>query len=262
MQGVRKYTYRSPLLIRVEEIHYLDKFLSDNFETVKYAAGCVDGTKFLSESLDDLLEYENPSFKRVDSLNINATSEESLKAELRLYIGYVIDFSESLVGEFLRSTPQRDTAGFELRYADINWGIRVERELIERLEEFRPWYWWLNKVQFTWALPLSLSVLSLVLNGISLIQKLSGTYTPGSSSIELTSGEGLVLMLVAFLALFGVGVVIDSLRDYLFPGLFFCLGKQAEEFKRRQRVASLIFGVIILGIILEIVGGFVANLIF
>jgi len=46
--------------------------------------------------------------------------------------------------------------------------------------------------------------------------------------------------------------MIDLLRDFLFPQYFFCIGRQEKAFKKRRNIAYFIFGVIILGILINI----------
>lgn len=240
----RPYKYRHALLIKPGDIKYLEKFLVNTFEEVDYVARCIDDTKIPFPSVKEILDYENPSFKRITSLEIEARSKESSYTYLDLKIG-----SDSL--------SFRSTAEFFLMYKDINWGIKIEQELVNRISGLRPWYWWLRKIPFAISLPLIPFLLSTWLNSVSLVQKLRGTYIPRSqiSSYELTSNEGFIFVVAVTIVLIAIGGIIDRAVGYLFPNVFFCLGKQADEFSRRQKIASLVFG----GIVFTIILGIIAN---
>lgn len=49
--------------------------------------------------------------------------------------------------------------------------------------------------------------------------------------------------------------LVDKFKAYFFPKVVFCLGKQAADFERRQRRWSFIFGIILVGLVLNVVGG-------
>jgi hypothetical protein len=293
MRGEKKYYSSQPLLVKEEDLRYLDNFLRDNFATVKYTIYCVDDSELFPDSLDDLLAYENPAFKQIIRLKIDASSKTLLEGDemeppeeddtelLKVIreiierqhektrkmadeIGHILDPGERelklQIGDPTTLYP-RSTMRFTMHYADANWGIRVERELNERLKELRPWYWPFTRVNLVWTIAGLWFLVSVVYNLVLVIQKMTGTYV-NTSGYELTLNEQLA---VAFGIAF-VLILLDSgfkrLRGYLFPKVFFCLGKQSDEFERRRKVLYAIFVVIGLGLVLEVVGGFFTNLVF
>ena len=74
MKGSRNYSGQKAILVTVDKLRYLDRFLSSKFDGVHYTAYCVDDTKLSPESFEELLQYENPSFKRITGLRIVASS--------------------------------------------------------------------------------------------------------------------------------------------------------------------------------------------
>lgn len=248
----RPYEYKHALLIKPDDIKYLEQFLSSNFEVVEYIARCVDGTKIPFFSIEEILDYENPSFKRITSLEIEARSRKASNTYLDLKIGVVSSFIFD------------STAQFMLMYKDLNWGIKIEQELIDRIKGLRPWYWWLKKVSFAIILPSIPFLASMWINSISLIQKLRGTYVPRPkpSAYEFNSNEGFIFAVMVAIVLIAIGAGLDRIINYLFPKVFFCFGKQAAEFSRRQKITSWIFGGIIFAIILGITINWLTLLIF
>lgn len=250
MKGTRNYQGKKALLVSEDKLRYLHGFLSSKFNEVSYTAFCIDDSKLVPESFESLLEYENPSFKRITGLRVEAYSVEQGNLEIQL----------GVVGAF----PSKDLVGFTFSYQDISWGIEIENELVERLEDFYPWYWWMKRLRLYWMLPaalvVSVTALAYVLGGIVLIQSLSGTYTSSNSSQAEDSPMILIMnFVVGSLVLVGLG--LDRLSDYCFPEVFFCLGRQVEEYNRRKRVRNAIFGTLIggiaLGILTNIVSGWI-----
>lgn len=250
MKGSRNYSYGDAIFVTVDKLRYLNTFLSSKFNNVTYTAYCIDDTKLSPESFEELLQYENPSFKRITGLRIIALSEEQ-EANIEIQLG--------IVG-FHRNGKLID---FSFSYQDVIWGIEIEKELVERLKEFRPWYWWLTRIQFWWMLPSSVMILILVLayilGGAILFLKLFGAYIPPSSAKRANEAETFVIWIFIIGSLFLVGIGLDGLIGYRFPRVFFCLGRQNEEYDRRKKIFNIVFGTIMGGIILAVLGNIVSS---
>lgn len=250
MKGERTYKSKKAILVTSDKLRYLDKFLSLKFDTISYTAYCIDDTKLLPESFDELLQYENPTFKRITGLRIKSFSEKQ-KAELEVHLGGV-GFNSS-----------GDLTNFSFSYQDANWGFEIEKELVERLREFYPWYWWLRLIPFFAALPLSIFglilILLIIIGGIAFFQKLFGVYTPPSNINEPSDPVNTAVTMFIATALFLVGLAVDGLISYRFPGVFFCLGRQNEEYDKRKRKFNTIFGTFVGGITLAVLANIISN---
>jgi|WetSurMetagenome_2_1015567.scaffolds.fasta_scaffold00195_28 hypothetical protein len=227
------------IVVWPDDLKYLDNFLKKTFTKIEYEASCEDDTKLKPESLSDLLEYENPDFKRVSSITINAYTEPS-NDKVEIQIGKAGFMSNK-------------TGIISLSFSDVRQQQPIEDEIIKRIKTMRPWYSWLNRISFRFIMPSLLFIFWIIVNANNLIKKFNGNIPVASAQPSpLTEGESQVLMLGVLGILFLCGFLIDRSRDYLFPKSFICIGRQLQSFEKRRKISYIIFGVIILGIIINI----------
>ena len=247
MESKTTKTFADSIVVFPEDLRYFDDSLRKNFNKIEYEATCEDGTKIKPFSLNELLEYENPNFKRIASITINALDEKLLDDNVEIIMGKAGSFSS-------------DTGIARFKFKDIKQQYPIEDEVLKHIKAIRPWYYWLNKISFKLFLPLLLIGVGISLDAISLFKKLFGSIPAISASpSKFTDGESNVLTVGVFGILFIVGYLIDRSRDYLFPKYFFCIGRQQKEFERRRKITYFIFGVIILGIIINIISAVIYN---
>ena len=53
--------------------------------------------------------------------------------------------------------------------------------------------------------------------------------------------------------LFGLTYLMNLGRDYLFPILFIAIGKQVKEYNKRKTISYVVFGVVMLGVIINLI---------
>jgi hypothetical protein len=247
MESRTTKTFSDSVIVWPDDLRYFDNFLRKSFTKVEYGGTCEDNTDLKADGLADLLEYENPDFKRLASITIKASDEQPLGNSIEIVIGKSGIFSS-------------DTANAHFRFKDVKQQGPIEDEVIKRIKTMRPWYFWLTRIPFKFLLPVLPYGCSFTLNTVSLIKKLIGLLpmTPPAPS-PLTENEGFVLVLGVTGILFLVGYLIDRSRDFLFPNCFFCIGRQRASFERRRAIAYIVFGVIILGILINIVSAFISQ---
>lgn len=246
-----KYISHS-VIVYPEDIKYFDEFLRKNFQNIQYEIQCEDGTKLKPTNLNEILEYENPDFKRIGSITFKASNEQNKKDSVEIIIG------KAGLGLF-----SSDTAMIRFYFSDIKRQIPIEDEIMKRIKAMRPWYFWLTKISFSFILPFLLWSYSISLSAVSLVKKLTGTIpltppTPPTPSV-FTEGEATIFVLSAMGILFLVGYLIDNSRDYLFPKYFFYIGRQQKKYDKKRLIANIIFGVIILGIIINLASTIIAS---
>lgn len=337
MKGKKEFQTDEALLVREDDLRFLDDFLQGNFDAVVYTLYCIDDSHLYPGTLDEVLAYENPAYKQIVHIKIRASLQgradskdvkmleavdeeepeedilNQLEADLlailergdhntaieavkRLFnlalvkvraeewkkrqelivankdrmdklleeMNIISDPSDrELVLDFGQPGPvlRQSTTKFTLYYQDTQWGGHVERELISRLRELRPWYWWLFKIQgfVVWLFISLLGFTFLLIR--SVIPKLKGTYTPSSTGTTLEWYDVMTIIIFSLIASIGVTSLLDRLKNYFFPKVFFALGKQHSEFLRRQRILQFIFGAVLLSLVLEVIGGFFSDLI-
>jgi hypothetical protein len=246
-----KYISHS-VIVYPEDIKYFDEFLRKNFQKIRYEILCEDETKLKPANLNEILEYENPDFKKIASITFEASNEKNDN-----------DSVEIVIGKAGLSFLSSDTAMIHFYFSDIKRQIPVEDEIMKRIRAMRPWYFWLIKIPFSFIFPFLLWGYSISLSAISLIKKLTGIIpltpsTPPTPS-GFTEGEVSILVLATMGILFLVGFLIDNSRDYLFPKYFFYIGRQQKNYDKKRIIVNIIFGVIILGIIINLVSTIIAS---
>lgn len=241
MKSNKTKIFTDSVVVYPEDLTYFDDFLRNSFNTIEYTAICEDGTEIRPNSLNELLEYENPDFKRIASITINALDGQSSGDSVEIIIG-------------MAGLPTSGAGVVRFNFKDIKRQNPIEDEVVNRIKGMRPCYFYLNKISFKYFLPLSLLVFSLIMVAIGLLRKFKGTIlTMPVSTSRFTEGEETVLALGVYGVFFLVGYFIDCSRDYFFPKYFFCIGRQKKAFERRRNIVRFIFGAIFIGIIINIV---------
>ncbi|MFN7013833.1 MAG: hypothetical protein ACK4ON_06145 [Bacteroidia bacterium] len=64
---------------------------------------------------------------------------------------------------------------------------------------------------------------------------------------------------IVLILTFCVGYLLQKIRQYLFPTIFIALGKQKKEYSKRETISYVVFGVIILGIIINLISSLIYN---
>jgi hypothetical protein len=236
------------IVVWSSDLKYFDEFLRKNFQNISYEAICHDETRLKPTNLNELLEYENPDFKSLASVTCKSWNEDGNNDSVEITIGKAgILFTE--------------TAMIRLNFSDVKRQMPIEDEIFKRIRSMRPWYFWLSKIPFMLLLPLLLFGYSIMLNAISLTKKLTGIIPLSASNppSSFTENEASVFMMVACGILFLVGYLIDRFKGYLFPKYFFCLGRQEKNYEKRRTISYLIFGVIILGILINIISTIISS---
>jgi hypothetical protein len=244
---------RHAILAKQEHLKLLDTFLQENFSEIDYKATCNDGTKLSVANLDRLLEYENPDFRKLDTITIEAAEALEERAwDVKNYIQITLGEESNL----------RDRSGrVLLSFSDTKTYNFVENETLKLIKVMRPWYSPLTQIQFRYWLIFSLSFLAIVWATAYYTGELFGFWTvvPTSSPALLSAAKGFYQSVGILAILFSVGYLIDRIREYLFPRCFFCIGGQLKAFETRQRIANIVLTVILLGFIVSIAAGLVVN---
>ncbi len=233
------YQKSNNILIGSEDLSYLLKFIEDHFETVNFVGFCDDNSKIEFSTSDEVINYENPRFKKL--MGISIISNEDENTSLQLILGKIKPKDEILTE-------------YDLSYDDLNFGLPFEQELIKRLKTLKPWYWFFNYIPFKYILPLVLVIFNWFYIFKNIIQKILGEYSSSqTSTVQFSWFEGVIINIVLLSILYGVGYLIDKFKIYLFPMYFFKIGQQLNVYKVKQRLQYTIFIVIILGIIINVI---------
>jgi hypothetical protein len=230
--------YRSAkhaLLVSREDIEGLANFLSQRYQHLKFSAHCTDGSTLTTAIANELLDFENRNDRRIDELKLEFRQND-------LEERGDVEFSDQ-VFRVCRWTVWSNDDGL---------AQQIAMELSQRIRATRPWYSWISRTRLAYLLPALLMLLGVVTTWHHLIT------TGRFASIEHPSpdfGETISILLPIVLV-FVVGVLFfDKVWSWMFPKLWFLIGRQKREFEKRERVRRWVFG----GVIGAIVIGCIAN---
>ena len=241
----KEVTFYRPLLINDKELVYLDSFMKEFFEEVQYKAKCKSDTIIEFKDLTELISFENPSFRKIEKLEITA-----FKVGKNQYTGdrVYIKFNNKSI--------------FDLQSANCSIEFNSEKEFdsfyvgfIKRMKCLQPWYNFLNTfpaslvILFTLAIPTFVFVLII------------GFFDIFNKTNFLSSGDGkkegfltYAFILICYLIF---SLTIDNTVNFFFPKVFYDIGKQKKVLLARHKFLYIIFGVIGLGVLINIISYFV-----
>lgn len=227
------------LLLRVDDIKLLWDLLADHYDDLKATISCVDGSELHTTTFAELDQYENPTFRKISELKLRCGD----------YFGPTCNVT---IGEKLFATASLTISDDP----DDKRALKVADEFAKRMKECRPYYWLISYLKPTLVLWLLCVLWSTVQAWRAFIQ--SGGMLPTSNVDIVTT----LYILVPFLVLvIVVGVYLDRGWSWLFPKLWFDVGRQAQAYQRRVSVRHWVFGVIILSVVLSIIANLITNFI-
>jgi hypothetical protein len=130
--------------------------------------------------------------------------------------------------------------------------LRIANELELRLTEFRPWYSWLARISPIIFVP----IIFIILSTISVWHRVIVTKTLDSRSLPIFD---LVYLSLPFVAIYGVAIIYSNrVWEWLFPKIWFSIGRQQSELQRREKARGWIFGGILLALVIGVIGNLIA----
>ncbi len=111
---------RHALLVDDRHLESLADFLHSIYQQLEFTAGCCDGSQIVTNDVKELLAFENPSFRRIEGLDVQATSSFGNTANLSLQLGF------------------SDTAQLTVTSDVDATAVHVAQELSSRVRDMRP----------------------------------------------------------------------------------------------------------------------------
>lgn len=242
MKLTKSIKFKHALLISQEDLRRFDEYVANEIGAITYEVTCNDGAEFSPSNLDELLSYENPSFRRIDAIAMRATGPRGfISIELRGG------------GDFFEASRVR------MEFNDHSKQKPVEDEIRKRIATFRPWYSFLTRISFAFSIPMALVALMFSYWSISGLKKLfSGARDPIKEvSSPYTTNEATTILLLFFLVVMAAGAILDKFRGYLFPSMAVLIGRGLDDHKRRQSILNIVFVVIGLGVVSNILAAII-----
>ena len=222
------------ILVESSDLQGLCQYLLQKYKRVEIAARCSDGSKRETEDISDILSYGNQDYHKIVMLAVTGINDQDDKAEIAIF------------------TNRRFTsAEFDVVSRDDEKPVLVSTEILSRLKDMRPTYHLLVDVQSERTVATVCATLATMI-GIVFLAGLWGASV--SVDLELVSRNlfWFSLLAVSCVAFLRLG---DSVVTYLFPLVFFDIGRQAQKMKRIEWFRNVLFIVIALGILI----GLIAN---
>ena len=201
----------------------------------RFKAECNEGSTLTFDSLWELLAFENHQFRQIDAITVDFGDNHG---------------NGSLV---LRSSAAGHSVTIVIADDDSDRAFVVADEVDKRLRSCRPSYSFLSRVS-GWAVIAGVfislgSVMSwwLIINTGSLVD---------TSNLSF-SMVYLVLPIVPLLIL--VVKYADRWWEWLFPKVWFCLGRQEAEYGKRSNVRRILSGSIGLALAVGVIAGVITS---
>lgn len=229
------------IIVNEVELRTLVNFLFAQYSAIKIVARCNDGSTINTSELEDIINFENSKTRKIENLDLNfGKSYES---------GGIVEFFGDRIFTSCRFTVRED---------DDAKALKVSKEIEHRLDECKTWYSFLRRFS-----------LSLILLAIYLLFRISYLWFQVATSSYKSSPQISVLdlfnitaLIIPFLLLFFLGIYyLEKAWNWMFPKVWFDIGKQKTELQKRVKIRGWIFGGVIVTLVLGIVASIIATLI-
>jgi hypothetical protein len=212
------------LVLAREDLAGIAAALRENYPgPFAFEAAYSDGTTRTHADFPDLLSYENPSFRRLTSLKLIAGAAQEDGCNLVIKPRLL------------------NSCRIHIADSDEKRARKLADELSNRLAECRPLYSFATRFSPAWCCAASMLI------GLVLL------HATGVIDLEVFLIPGLFLIAVTSLY-FGYG------WKWLFPKVWFLLGRQEKEFAKRATIRNWIFGTILGGVVIGVLGNLVTQL--
>lgn len=205
-------------VLREQSIRKIWGVLEEHVGTVAATARCTDELVRTFSSVEDLLNYENATSKRILSLRLDAQSNDGkISAELA--------FAEHSWG-----TIELAVRGDEFAVS------RLKDQLDDVFEGLRPWYWRFSRLDFFYIIGGAVLFAYVLLNAYALGKP--------RSEFEMSWSRALLMTLVTISIFAAIGFVIFGLNQLsrrYFPLAMFATGQGQARYAQDETVRWAIF---------------------
>ena len=187
------------------ELKKLTNLLQDSVGEVKITAGCADGISREFETVDRLIEYENPKRKEILNVRLLALAQRSGVDSLAM-----VDLGRSFKGIDINFTGCEDTVS------------RLKEKTLDILTGTRPWYNRLSYISFG-----GVFVALLWWFGWDIVWRYPSVIIETVPSIL----AGLIAVVLGIILWFSG----NKLGNYFFPYAVFTIGQGKSRFENKER---------------------------
>lgn len=228
------------LLVEKDDMHFLFNLVEQRYKNLEVTAKCIDGSSLESSNIADITSFENPDYRRITSISIRARTALTE----RFTCDISIDRTSSTAYIDIESESDKDA-------------FYLKQEVLNRFSGMKPWYDPLTRISITelvFALWVFIGLFHTIRRAFGLIPR-----SPALSQISTI--ETLNFIVLIAITVLAITRSLDWIQKYLFPKVFFLIGKQTKRMERIKKWRSFIFSSSIFAIITGVIGNFVSNLI-
>jgi hypothetical protein len=227
------------LVLEEEDLKKISSFIIERYKKIEITAKCNDKTVLRSENIDDIVSFENQDFRRIIAISMEGRNS----------------FEESLYITIEEKSYEESTAEFSIssdKEEDVNY---ISKKLTEWFLGTKPGYSFMSRISSFWVFLGLACVVAVILN---LYWDVIGKTILDTSKLSATEVFNL-----AFFAFFIIYIIcsepIKKFRKWLFPAIFFLLGKQKKTMKKIENIRIIVFIVIFLGLAINILGNILSK---
>ncbi|GAB2994399.1 hypothetical protein GCM10027284_09580 [Cyclobacterium sediminis] len=237
--------YGAVLILETELRSFVD-FLAKDFVEIAINGKTKDGTNINFSDLNEFISYSNFEKRKIVEFELTCSNEEQ---------SVDIKFQND------RFFFKPKVISYYLRYNNQNWGFKFEDDLRQELKEFRPYYSFLTYLDLKMGLPLLLVAIAILFFSVDYLLKVAGLtgLTNTDYNNSGSNNSSWIVGVAWWIPIYLSGYFINLFRNFLFPVLFIATGKQVKEYRKRRNIAYVIFGVVLLGIAINIISDLITN---
>jgi hypothetical protein len=220
------------LVLAPEDVSALWALLA-SYTKRRISARCVDGSILETEELDELLSFENVGFRRIETIEFAANNsfEERCRLVLR---------DAGTTGEWEAEGP------------DDKQVLHISNEVHSRLRDTRPAYSPFCHFE-------AANILSVICGVLGIwwtLKRLGGIDPPLPGASRLYFVDWINLTFLGAGLFFLLTWPVNRAQRWLFPRVFFRIGRQESQWHKRERARELLGLTFILSILASIIATF------
>lgn len=235
------YKFKNPVEIKSDDLIQLESIITKYYPSVKYTAELKDGSNVIFDNLDELLKFKNERERKILVLKVLAGR---------------FDFSREIEIKFESGISSYKAFSYsikvEYKFHDSEKEIIFLNEIKSFCNHIKkdPVFSFFSKL---WA-PTILIALGAIFFTIEFIFKAitsnaADTHINETFDIPVSMIIGIITMMIL--------VFLDKFWRYMFPSIVILLGEEVKNDIFRNKLRSVIFIVILLGIVVSLIGSFV-----
>jgi hypothetical protein len=223
MKGTLTRSYKFSTIIRIEDLIQLDNFILSQYPFVKRYITTANGGEYFVESINEIIDYDNPDYRKITKISIRAKKEEdkySTYPDFEIYISDLKHFFTSV--------------SFTIRQENEKEITFISTKIDDLIQNYKAKYSWVNKNSFSICFYLLIWLFVYGLFHFFFYKKIDNiSYFVSIFSLSLIVG------------LLTPQVFIPLLRK-IYPETIFYIGKQQLLFDKINKFKDTIFYLIVI----------------